>query len=100
MTKPVTPFDGILASALTANASFARKLPTWSDPVWYRGFRIYYDRTPVAGNDWHYVHDDYDGAEDAGDNRAGSEATLEACKTEIDEQLFDGEPETAARKES
>jgi hypothetical protein len=66
------------------------KRPTWANPVWYRGFRIYYDSTPVAGNDWHYVHDDYDGAEDAGDNRAGSETTLEACKIEIDERFFDG----------
>ena len=94
MTKPVTPFDGILASAQTATAAFSRKLPTYADPVWYRGFRIYYDRVPyVAGNDWSYVHDDYDGADDAHDNRAGTEASLEACKTEIDERFFDDDPD-------
>lgn len=90
---PDAPDDDVAGGGL-------RTAPTWMEPVWYRGFRIYYDRTPVAGNDWHYVHDDYDGADDAGDNRAGSEATLEACKTEIDEQFFDGEPEATARKES
>lgn len=85
MTNPVTPFDSILANAQAASETLGGKLPTYANPIWYRGFRIYYDRTPLAGNDWHYVHDDYDGAPDANDNRAGTEASLEACKTEIDE---------------
>jgi hypothetical protein len=61
-------------------------LPTWTVPIWYRGFRIYYDRSAYTHNDWSFVHDDYDGAED---NRSGSEASLEACKETIDELFFD-----------
>lgn len=66
--------------------------PGYSNPVWYRGFRIYYAPF-VMGHDWSYQHDDYDGAEDAGDNRAGTEADLEACKDAIDDRFFDDEPE-------
>ena len=66
-------------------------MPTYSNPVWYRGFRVYYDRAPfVTGHDWAYQHDDYDGDED---NRAGTEADLQACKDAIDERFFDDEPE-------
>ena len=53
----------------------------------YRGYSISYDPPPVPGRqfDWQYVHKDYDGAEDAGDNRAGSAASWDACLSEIDD---------------
>ena len=53
----------------------------------YRGFHIYFDPPPIPtrANDWHFVHDDYDGAEDANDNRHGHAASVEECKAEIDD---------------
>lgn len=59
--------------------------------TYYRGFTITHDVLPIPyrGGDWQYVHDDYDGAEDAHDNRYGHAASLEACKAEIDELLED-----------
>lgn len=57
-------------------------LPTWTAPIWYRGFRIYYDRSAYTHNDWSFVHDNYD-------DRSGCEASLEACKETIDELFFD-----------
>lgn len=55
----------------------------------YRGFIISYDPPPIPIRtmDWHYVHEQYDGAEDAHDNRHGDCANLETCKLEIDELL-------------
>lgn len=52
----------------------------------YRGYTIYYDPPPIPirDYDWHYEHDDYDGAEDAHDPRGGSTASVEDCKREID----------------
>ena len=52
----------------------------------YRGYRITYNPKPIPTRqfDWDFVHQDYDGAEDANDHRAGSSASLEACKDEID----------------
>lgn len=35
---------------------------------------------------WSYVHDDYDGAPDAGDSRHGYAASPEACIAEIEER--------------
>lgn len=53
----------------------------------YRGYRIYRDPPPIPdrNHDWHFVHEDYDGAPDAIDNRAGSAASIDACQAEIDE---------------
>lgn len=56
----------------------------WDNPIWYKGYRIYLgDGWPA--HEYDYCHDDYDGAEDAGDNRCGGASTIEACKMEIDE---------------
>jgi hypothetical protein len=62
----------------------------WSNPIWYREkWRIY------LGDGWHpstqyaYSHDDYDGAPDAKDHRAGYAESVEACKKEIDELMED-----------
>lgn len=56
----------------------------------YREFHI--GRSSVsymAATDWCYAHDDYDGAEDANDNRCGYAPSLEAAKSDIDEWWFD-----------
>jgi hypothetical protein len=54
----------------------------------YREFTISPDYIGFA-----WVHPEYDGAEDAGDNRHGNEATVEACKAAVDdwwtERTFD-----------
>jgi hypothetical protein len=58
----------------------------------YREFHI--GRSMVSympSTDWHYAHDDYDGAEDANDTRCGYAPSLEAAKSDIDEWWFDQE---------
>jgi hypothetical protein len=57
---------------------------TWDNPIWYRKFRIYL--TDHCFVNWEYVHDDYDGAPDAGDNRYGHGQTVAECIDEIDER--------------
>lgn len=61
------------------------------EPETYRDFRIYYEPPPIPVRDcdWHWVHEDYDGAEDANDNRYGHASSLEAAKSAIDEWHFD-----------
>ena len=54
---------------------------TWDNPIWHRGFRIYL--SDYEG--FCYCHDDYDGAPDANDNRAGVCMTVEDCIAEINE---------------
>lgn len=58
----------------------------------YGNYHIYYDPPPIPirSCDWHYVHDDYDGAPifsdgPPADHRCGSAASVEDCKREIDE---------------
>ncbi len=60
----------------------------------YRNWHIHYDPPPIPSraSDWHFAHDDFDGAPDANDNRYGHAASLEAAKAEIDawiEENFD-----------
>jgi len=52
----------------------------------YRGWHIAYDPPPIPVRtcDWQFWHDDFDGAEDSGDNRYGHASSLEAAKAEID----------------
>jgi hypothetical protein len=60
---------------------------SWSNPIWYRKhWRIYMNWYSVIGDEWTYSHDDWDGAEDSGDDRIGHASTVEACKAEIDER--------------
>lgn len=47
----------------------------------YRGYTIHFDT--LAG--WLWVHDDFDGAPDAHDNRHGMGKSIEDCKEWIDE---------------
>lgn len=59
---------------------------TWDNPIWYRDkWRIYIS----DWNNYEYVHDDYDGAEDSHDNRCGHGESVEACKAEIDERFYE-----------
>ncbi|BAK66849.1 hypothetical protein SLG_21740 [Sphingobium sp. SYK-6] len=53
----------------------------------YGDWHIQYDPPPIPVRtmDWHYWHDDFDGADDACDNRYGSVASLEAAMDEIDD---------------
>ena len=57
------------------------------DGIVYGKWRIYYDPTPLPYRtlDWTYVHDDYDGAPDANDNRCGRNASAEDCIAAIKE---------------
>ena len=58
----------------------------YSNPLWHGKWRIYLsDLYEVHGHQYDYVHDDYDGAEDAGDNRFGIAHTVEEAKQLIDE---------------
>lgn len=66
----------------------------WSDPIWYRGWRIYGAESPPRGwapdFEFAYVHDSYDGApiEPDGppaDARCGFAASIEDAKSEIDQ---------------
>lgn len=58
--------------------------PTWSNPTWYGKYRIFSNDTPAPYR-YAFVHDDYDGAEDANDNRHGFGNSIEECCDEIDE---------------
>lgn len=61
---------------------------TYDNPVWYRKYRIYLcdqDAHTFGGYEYAYVHDDYDGAEDAYDHRHGYTKTIDEAKTEIDD---------------
>lgn len=53
----------------------------------YGPWRIYFDPPPIPTRncDWHWVHDDFDGAPDSGDNRCGSCASFADALSECDE---------------
>lgn len=55
----------------------------WSNPIWYKGYRIYVSYLPF---NFEFVHDNYDGAEDANDNRYGWAESVETAKADIDER--------------
>jgi hypothetical protein len=62
-------------------------------PVQYRGYTIEFDPPPIPIRtcDYHYVHEDYDGAPDAIDNRAGSSGSMTEAMMEIDDLIADEE---------
>lgn len=61
---------------------------SYNQPIWYRDYRIYFaDDGPYT---YAFQHDDYDGADDACDNRAGYANTVEEAKAEIDEREDEG----------
>jgi hypothetical protein len=58
----------------------------WHNPIWHGKWRIYVSDDPFLGPcKYEYVHDDYDGADDANDNRAGYARTVDEAKQQIDE---------------
>jgi hypothetical protein len=61
------------------------------EAVTYRGYRIHYDPPPIPDRrfDWHFAHENFDGAPDAGDHRHGDAASLEEAKAEIDDMIED-----------
>lgn len=54
--------------------------------ITYRGYVITYDAPPIPDRrwDWHFVHENYDGAPDSGDHRHGDAASLTDAMCEID----------------
>lgn len=52
------------------------------------------------GTDWTYSHVDYDGAEDAFDNRCGYAASEAACRAEIDDWYADQDEADEAASEA
>lgn len=57
---------------------------SYRNPIRHGKWRIYVSDCPYADL-WSYVHEDYDGTEDGGDNRCGFAKTVDECKAEIDE---------------
>ena len=53
----------------------------------YRNYTIEYYPPPIPTRqfDFQFVHDDYDGAEDSNDRRAGHAESPAACREAIDE---------------
>ena len=68
---------------------------SWSNPIWYRDYRIFVDDCAgTRSQGYAFVHDDYDPtpqyADDPpSDNRCGWEPTIDAAKAEIDVQIAD-----------
>jgi hypothetical protein len=64
-----------------------------SNPIRYGDWSIYlndFSAHPQAWQvGWLYVHDDFDGADDANDGRCGACASVDACKAEIDDREAD-----------
>lgn len=59
---------------------------TYSNPIWYGRYRIYLNDCNIDPQcDYVFVHDDYDGADDANDSRSGFGPTVDDCKNQIDE---------------
>lgn len=57
---------------------------SYDNPLWYRGYRIFTGPYPEHGFAYEFVHEEYDGAEDSDDNRAGHAPSLEVCHLLID----------------
>lgn len=59
--------------------------PTPDSNQRYGKWVIYYDPPPIPirSSDYHFTHDDYDGAEDGGDRRFGHGSSVEDCKAQI-----------------
>lgn len=55
----------------------------------YRGYHITYWMKPIPDRscDWDWTHDDFDGADDANDNRCGHSRTLDDAMADIDAQI-------------
>lgn len=59
---------------------------SYDNPVWYGKWRIYLAEPEYGAQFmYQYIHDDYDGAEDARDHRFGYARSVEFAKAAIDE---------------
>lgn len=69
---------------------------SYANPIWYGKWRIFVGE-PQYGKQfaYQYLHDDFDGAEDANDYRCGHAATVDECRAEIDD--YELEHPTATR---
>lgn len=66
--------------------------PMYKPHAYRDKWRIQYEPKPIpvaCGVDWDWWHDDYDGAPDSGDRRAGCARSLQAAKDEIDELILE-----------
>ncbi len=75
---------------------------SWSNPVWHGKWRIFVGGE-MPGENYAYVHDDYDGADVAfeiasRDDRYGYARTVEEAKTEIDAREADDASDPAAER--
>lgn len=79
--------DRIDAALVVDNDNYPRRhhLIVENDKRRYGPWEIYYDSTPVALIQWLFSHKDYDGAEDANDERCGMGTSLNDCLDQIDE---------------
>ena len=71
-----------------------------SNPIQYRGWNIAITANPYRGG-YDYWHDDYDPTpqhlyDPPGDDRCGTEDTVEACKAQIDEYEDEHAPQLTA----
>lgn len=59
----------------------------YHNAIWYKNYRIYLsDLYETHGYQYQFVHDDFDGADDACDNRCGEAATVTEAMAMIDEK--------------
>lgn len=59
---------------------------SWSNPIWHGKWRIYFSDSPLPGEAYAFIHDDFDGADDALDDRHGYARTVDEAKAAIDEK--------------
>jgi hypothetical protein len=59
--------------------------PTWANPLWHRGYKVFAASNGQPPLSFVFVHDDFDGAPDANDYRNGWARTLQGAKDQIDE---------------
>lgn len=66
-------------------------LPTDDNPILYQGYKIC-----IGGyiGRWKFVHEDYDGAPDARDNRIGYGTSIGECIQQINEYILENEVES------
>ena len=65
---------------------------TYYNPVKYQGYSIF-DDTGGWGGNFKYVHDDYDGAPDAKDDRHGFGSSIMHCIKKINQYILENEVE-------
>jgi len=70
---------------------------SYDNPIWHGKWRIYLSAWNInwTGCEYEFCHDDYDGADDANDNRYGFAKSVEDAKQQINEMEQDNfEPPT------